>query len=112
MPSQTSCRLCQSEDQSSFPAEIALHFRGLKNLGKPIVWVFPDVSVCLNCGTAEFKIPERELQVLRTGTPVDTATVTVSDASEEVFRRGAEVDSTQTITHVKTTEKDGTNGSR
>lgn len=112
MPSQVSCWLCQSEDQSSFTAEIALHFRGLKNLGKPIVWVFPDVSVCLNCGSGKFRIPERELQVLRTGTPVDTATVTPSDASEGVFRRGAEVDSTQTITDVKITKKDDTNGGR
>jgi hypothetical protein len=62
MLSKISCRLSQSDNQSSFTAEIALRFCGLKGLGKPIVWVFPDVSVCLNCGTAEFKIPERSFR--------------------------------------------------
>jgi hypothetical protein len=77
-----------------------------------MVWIFPDLSVCLNCGTAELKIPERELEVLRTGTPVDTAIVVVSDASDEVLRSGAEMNSTQTTADVRTTEKDGTNGDR
>jgi hypothetical protein len=44
--------------------EIAIHFPGVKGLEKPIVWVFPEVLVCLSCGNAEFVVPERELRVL------------------------------------------------
>jgi hypothetical protein len=35
------CKSCQSERQSNFNGELAVHFRGLKGLDKPIVWVFP-----------------------------------------------------------------------
>jgi hypothetical protein len=40
---------------------------GLKNIDKPIVWVFPELIVCLDCGTAEFVVPEDELRVLAKG---------------------------------------------
>jgi hypothetical protein len=43
---------------------IAIHFPGLQGLDKPIVWVFPKLLVCLNCGAAQFAIPESELSVL------------------------------------------------
>jgi len=39
-------------------------FLELKNIGKPVVWVFPEVVVCLDCGTAEFAVPEPELRQL------------------------------------------------
>ena len=58
------CKSCGSDKQGKFTAEIAIHFPGLKGLEKPIVWVFPEVLVCLNCGNAEFVVPERELRVL------------------------------------------------
>jgi hypothetical protein len=61
------CKSCGSHNQSKFTAEIAIHFSGLKGLEKPIVWVFPELSVCLNCGIAEFAIPETELRVLAKG---------------------------------------------
>lgn len=48
---------------------MALHFPGLKGLDKPIVWVFPEVLVCLECGLAEFSIPETELGVLAKNDP-------------------------------------------
>jgi hypothetical protein len=67
------CKYCNSENQNAFSAEVALHFHGLEGLKKPIVWVFPNISVCLNCGTAVFKTPEREMQVLRTGRLLDDA---------------------------------------
>jgi len=59
-----SCKSCKSENQSNFNGEIAIHFPGLKGLDKPIVWVFPKVLVCLDCGFTEFAIPEKELGVL------------------------------------------------
>lgn len=40
---------------------------GLKGLDKPIVWVFPELLVCLDCGMAEFVVPEAELRVLAEG---------------------------------------------
>jgi hypothetical protein len=79
MPAQCSsqcrfhCSSCQTE--STFNSEIAIHFRGLEGLDKPIVWVFPEIAVCLNCGFAELTVPERELQVLRHGSPVEGAVV-------------------------------------
>jgi hypothetical protein len=58
------CKSCQSDNERQFNAEIALHFPGLKGLDKPIVWVFPKVVVCGDCGFTEFSIPETELRVL------------------------------------------------
>src|SRR6202008_1322246 len=62
-----SCRSCQSGHQSNLNGEIAIHFPGLSGLDKPIVWVFPKLLVCLDCGNAEFSVPESELRVLAKG---------------------------------------------
>ena len=59
-----SCKSCGSVDQSKFSGEMAIHFPGLKNIDKPVVWVFPELVVCLNCGTAQFAVPEAELRLL------------------------------------------------
>ena len=69
------CKSCQSQNQRNLNGEIAIHFPGLEGLKKPIVWVFPKVAVCLNCGVAEFTIPERELTVLVDGKRMDDAIV-------------------------------------
>jgi len=58
------CKACGADRQNSFNGEIAIHFPGLQGLDKPIVWVFPQLLVCLNCGVAQFAIPEEELSVL------------------------------------------------
>ena len=42
-------------------------FSELKDIDKPVVWVFPEVVVCLDCGTAEFAVPEAELRQLAKG---------------------------------------------
>lgn len=68
-----SCKSCLSEHQSNLTSEIAIHFPGLKGLDKPIVWVFPKVLVCLDCGFAEFTVPEGKLSVLAKGTAVEGA---------------------------------------
>jgi hypothetical protein len=69
MSRQTSshCKSCQSANQRTFNGEIAIHFRGLEGLEKPIVWVFPQLLACLNCGFTEFEIPEAELRQLVEG---------------------------------------------
>ena len=61
------CSSCHSANQANFRGEIAIHFPGLKNIDKPIVWVFPELVVCLDCGVAEFAVPEAELRLLAQG---------------------------------------------
>lgn len=77
------CTSCQSERQRTFTSEIAIHFPGLAGLNKPIVWVFPRISVCLDCGLARFVVPEKELEVIRSGTPVEGATVWLGGEDNE-----------------------------
>jgi hypothetical protein len=69
------CKRCGSDRQSVFNGETAIHFRGLKGLEKPIVWMFPKLLVCLDCGVTEFTVPERELGVIVSGTAVEGALV-------------------------------------
>jgi hypothetical protein len=58
------CKSCGSINQSKFRGEIAVHFPGLKNIDMPIVWVFPELLICLDCGTAEFVVPATDLAEL------------------------------------------------
>ena len=58
------CKVCGSEKLSKFNAEVAIHFPGLKNIEQPVAWVFPELMVCLNCGTTEFAVPEDQLRLL------------------------------------------------
>ena len=58
------CKSCGSLNQRKFDAETAIHFPGLKNIDKPAVFSFPKLVVCLDCGVAEFVVPEAELCVL------------------------------------------------
>jgi hypothetical protein len=60
------CKMCASVNQSKITAEMAIHFPG-PNIDKPVVWVFPELVVCLDCGAAEFDVPEAELQLLAKG---------------------------------------------
>jgi hypothetical protein len=53
-----------------FSAEMGIHFPELRDIDKPVVWVFPEVVVCLECGTAEFAVPEAELPELANGDAV------------------------------------------
>ena len=69
------CRKCTSANQKIFNGEVAIHFPGLAGLKKPIVWVFPKLLVCLQCGFTEFTVPERELSVLAQGKVVPGAVV-------------------------------------
>ena len=62
-----SCKSCGAVSQKKFTAEMGIRFLGLENIDKPVVWVFPEVVVCLDCGTAEFAVPEAELRQLAKG---------------------------------------------
>jgi len=55
-----------SNRKMEFLGEICMHFPGgLESLDKPLVWVFPQVAVCLDCGSAQFTVPETELKLIR-----------------------------------------------
>ena len=58
------CKACGSGNQGKFNAEIAIHHPGPNGRGKPLVWVFPELFVCLNCGNTEFVVPESQLRAL------------------------------------------------
>jgi hypothetical protein len=76
MPTDSSedCKSCHSNNLNTFNGEVAIHFLGPEGQ-KPIVFVFPKLVICLKCGFAELNIPERELRVLQTGTPVEGAVI-------------------------------------
>jgi hypothetical protein len=63
------CNSCGSESLGKFTAEIAIHLPGLKNIAEPAVWVFPEIVVCLGCGTAQFDLPEAKLRELTRNDP-------------------------------------------
>ena len=59
-----SCHSCRSGHVLEYPAEVNIYFPGMKGLSIPTVWVFPKLLVCLDCGAAEFLIPDEERKVL------------------------------------------------
>lgn len=59
-----SCQSCYSGNVLEYAAEINIHFPGMKGSDIPTVWVFPTIRVCVDCGKAEFTIPEAEGKTL------------------------------------------------
>jgi hypothetical protein len=68
-----SCRLCSSENEAEFTAEIMIHFRDRRHLENPGVLTFPEIAVCLDCGSTRFVIPEAELRLLRDSDAASTS---------------------------------------
>jgi hypothetical protein len=64
-----SCPSCASGNQRRFPVEMIIHFKGLKNIDNPGIWLFPKLLVCLDCGFSRFTVPKTELVLLAPGTP-------------------------------------------
>ena len=58
------CKLCGSDNQNEFGAELNIHLSARKGLGNPAVLAFPKLVVCLDCGSAEFSLTEAELRLL------------------------------------------------
>jgi hypothetical protein len=58
------CRMCESTNQRRFIAEMGIRSGGLKNIKQPVVWVFPQLTICLDCGNAVFNVPDAELRAL------------------------------------------------
>jgi hypothetical protein len=61
------CKSCGAVNRRKFTAEIGIHSPGLKNIDVPVVWLFPELAVCLGCGMTEFAVPEAELLLLAKG---------------------------------------------
>jgi hypothetical protein len=70
------CGSCRSANQRTFGAEINLHLSGRIHLDNPGILVFPELSVCLDCGFTDFTLRERELGVLKEGLTGRTQTHT------------------------------------
>lgn len=62
--SPMTCKVCYSANWREFTAEINIHFPGKKGIDIPTVWVFPKMSVCMDCGFAGFTVPDPELRKL------------------------------------------------
>lgn len=54
------CTSCQSLNQSEFDTEMCFHFPGLENVEKSL-FLYPKVTVCLDCGLTKFSISQTEL---------------------------------------------------
>lgn len=52
------CPKCQSDSLSEVPAEIRLYRNRPRTLSHPPVSPSPDIRICLECGWAEFVIPQ------------------------------------------------------
>ena len=59
------CKSCGSANQHKFIGEMGIRSPGLKNIDKSIVLIFPQLIVCLDCGTSELVVPENKLGELR-----------------------------------------------
>ena len=55
------CPKCKSGAISLVPAEIRLYRNAPRTMSHPPMSPMPDVQVCLDCGNAEFVIPEKWL---------------------------------------------------
>lgn len=83
-----SCHVCSSRNEVELSAEVNIHFRGIVNIDKPGVLMFPKVSVCLDCGGSHFVAPAAELSQLARGAAADEAsTRKVNGGDNGVFRR-------------------------
>jgi len=60
------CKKCGWKLEMEFGAEINMHIPGYAGMDKPAVLIFPKLFVCLECGFAEFTVPEKELPILKT----------------------------------------------
>ena len=67
------CPSCQSHNQAEFTAEMIVRSPGPENLDKPGVWLFPKLSVCLDCGVSRFTVGKpRKLSLLTSDQKVES----------------------------------------
>lgn len=51
------CSKCDSQALSTFPADVRLYLNGSRTISAPPMNPGPQVTVCLNCGHADFTVP-------------------------------------------------------
>ena len=68
MESDAHCKHCE-QALTSFASEIAIHLHFPEAYRKRHAFVFPRLSVCLNCGLVQFKLRESQIEQLRRSTP-------------------------------------------
>jgi hypothetical protein len=64
LEAKMACQRCASDNQKTFNSEIAIHFPGVADLAKPHVFGQPQLTVCLECGFANFTVNEVGLSKL------------------------------------------------
>ncbi len=62
-----SCQTCSSVNEAEFNAEIMIHFKDRRHLENPGVLTLQQISICLDCGSTRFTVPEKELTLLKEG---------------------------------------------
>jgi hypothetical protein len=67
------CSSCGSVTQRKFLSEVDIHFPRLRDVKKSPVLVYPELSVCLNCGKAEFTLSKEELDLIAKSDAADNA---------------------------------------
>jgi hypothetical protein len=55
------CSKCKSASLSTVPAEIRLYRNAPRTMSHPPMSPQPDIQICLDCGNAEFIVPEKWL---------------------------------------------------
>ncbi len=80
-----SCAVCTSTNQAEFPAEVNIHFPGLRNADKPGVFVFPRLLICLDCGFSSFVTAESELAQLAGAAPARSSTLRQGERTRSHF---------------------------
>jgi len=59
------CKSCASSHLVRLSTEICLHFPGLSGLKRGPIFVFPKVTVCLDCGFVQSSLSSEELGLIR-----------------------------------------------
>ena len=60
-----SCKACRSVNLRELTAEMNIHSFYPAGINEPSVWGFPLLLVCMDCGFAEFQLPEAALRELK-----------------------------------------------
>jgi hypothetical protein len=59
------CRACSSNNLQTLNGELTASFPSVKDVKVSPIYVCQEVHVCMDCGSAELRIPPTELEVLR-----------------------------------------------
>jgi hypothetical protein len=60
-----SCRVCSSDNLQTLDGELTASFPSVKDVKVSPIYVCQEVHVCMDCGSAELRIPTAALEVLR-----------------------------------------------